>query len=464
MAELGKPQRERAAILCADGVAVSADEPRVFALEAPSSRPIEEAPAPRGDVGRTLALALFGVSSAVAAAVLWLTTTSSPSVRGPAGRLAEALPPSIPGWAPSVMLGAVPVLLGVLAAWSWLTAKRAGARDRDSSAAEHRAPDATSARDRTLRFDGRTIVLSSWRESAAPSTRRHDKILEAAKLRESGKQSAMRTREERLLADVSGRFGVTLLSNRRRDRIAAAITSPAGCFLVASRVANVGRNGGRSGRSAGANDAGREAAGDRRALDPQALAAFLGRATVISADEVALDAIGPDGEPIVLAFPDFRALVETLESLDPGALDRVLLSDPSGTPLELDGEDLSVRGRHFDLTRPLEWRSILFQEQFGQALTLYQGTWIRQGGEEVVLVSLLPPSVLDPSPHDFEAAGLPELDLAAMRDQRLMQASAGEPPPMEQRVAVDGLFMLPLRVALDQAPRSSHQPRDTRHA
>jgi hypothetical protein len=45
-----------------------------------------------------------------------------------------------------------------------------------------------------------------------------------------------------------------------------------------------------------------------------------------------------------------------------------------------------------------------------------------------------------------------------------MQASAGEPPPMEQRVAVDGLFMLPLRVALDQAPRSSHQPRDTRHA
>jgi hypothetical protein len=43
-----------------------------------------------------------------------------------------------------------------------------------------------------------------------------------------------------------------------------------------------------------------------------------------------------------------------------------------------------------------------------------------------------------------------------------MQASPEAPPPSEQRVAIDRLFMLPVRSALDRAPRASHQPNRAR--
>jgi hypothetical protein len=243
--------------------------------------------------------------------------------------------------------------------------------------------------------------------------------------------------ERKILLAMSEPFGMTILSNRRRDRVVLALTSRSGSFLLGGRVS----------------------LDEKRSLD-----GILARASVIPTDEVALDAIGPDGKPIELTGEDFKSLVESLDAIDPAANDRLLLSDPSGAPLELQGEELIVRSHHFDLTRPLEWRSILFQESFGQAFALYQGTWIRQGASEVVLVSLLPASVLDPNPLDFETAGHPDLDVRAMRDQRLMQATAGAPPPNEQRVAVDGIFMLPLRVALDQAPRSSQLPTSARHA
>jgi hypothetical protein len=41
------------------------------------------------------------------------------------------------------------------------------------------------------------------------------------------------------------------------------------------------------------------------------------------------------------------------------------------------------------------------------------------------------------------------------RDLRLIQASASEAPPRDARHAIDRVFMLPLRRALDRAPRSS---------
>ncbi|MFO0614010.1 MAG: IMP dehydrogenase [Polyangiaceae bacterium] len=226
-------------------------------------------------------------------------------------------------------------------------------------------------------------------------------------------------------------FGMTLLSNRQRDRVVLALTSKAGSFLVGGRVS---------------------AAERRDAIR------LLSRATVVSTDEVAFDAIGPDGLAIELSAGDLSALFDSLDDVDPGANDRLLLSDSTGSPLELDGDTLVIRGMLFDLSRPLEWKPLLFQESFGQSLALYQGTWIRQGSSEVVLVALLPPSVLDPNPLDFESAGIPDLDVRAMRDQRLMQATAGTPPPNDLRVAIDGIFMLPLRVALDAAPRPSVVP------
>ena len=61
-------------------------------------------------------------------------------------------------------------------------------------------------------------------------------------------------------------------------------------------------------------------------------------------------------------------------------------------------------------------------------------------------------------------AGVPELDVMATRDQRLLQATATDPPPIEQRVAMDGLFVVPLRAVLDQAPRPVSQVARAGHA
>lgn len=225
-------------------------------------------------------------------------------------------------------------------------------------------------------------------------------------------------------------FGVVLVSNRRRDRLVAAVTSDAGTMLFATSLGSE----------------------DRREL-----AGLLARSTVVGGDEQALDATGFDGSPVHLPPRAFRSLMGELTERDATCLDRIVLSDQHGHALTLDQHALTAQGKRFDLTRPLEWRSILFQEPFGHAVTLYQGTWIRQGATEVVLISLLTPSFFEASATDVEGAGVPELDVMARRDQRLLQATAADPPPTEQRVAMDGLFIVPLRAALDQAPRASSQ-------
>jgi len=68
---------------------------------------------------------------------------------------------------------------------------------------------------------------------------------------------------------------------------------------------------------------------------------------------------------------------------------------------------------------------------------------VRQGDGEVVLVAPL---------------GEGGASLQGAPDARLMQAVTGEPPPRELRKAIDRLFMLPLRRALDRAPRVSRAP------
>ncbi len=87
-------------------------------------------------------------------------------------------------------------------------------------------------------------------------------------------------------------------------------------------------------------------------------------------------------------------------------------------------------------------------------IAVYQGTWIRQSSTELTLVSLLP--ALGPSLG--AELDLSTLDRGVLRDLRLMQASPEPPPPTEQRVAIDRLFMLQVRSALDRAPRASRQP------
>lgn len=227
-----------------------------------------------------------------------------------------------------------------------------------------------------------------------------------------------------LLLHLASPFGVTLLATPRRDRAVAVLSSASGTFYVGAP------------------------------LDAQSRAAHAGlfdRATTVGSDDAGLEAVGPDGEPLLLAPEDLAAFLDALAAHSPACLERFVLTDAHGDELRLDGRCLHLGSRQIDLTTPLEWRSIVFQEAFGQAVAVYQGTWIRQGGNDLCMVCLLP-SLGPAAGPDLD---LQSLDRATLRDLRLMQAAPEEPPPAEQRVAIDRLFMLPLRSALDRAPRAA---------
>ena len=120
-------------------------------------------------------------------------------------------------------------------------------------------------------------------------------------------------------------------------------------------------------------------------------------------------------------------------------------------PIALDRATLAVGERSFDLTSQLEWRPLMFHESTGQAAALYQATWIKQAGSEVVLVAPMPASIVprEPSAHR-EASG--RLGRALTRDLRLLQAPAESPPARDVRVAIDRPFMMAVRRVLDDAP------------
>jgi len=243
------------------------------------------------------------------------------------------------------------------------------------------------------------------------------------------------------LLSTSGPFGVTLLATPRRDRAVVLLTSAAGTFYIGAHFDVDAR---------------------------RAAAHHLDRATTVGGDDVGLESIAPDGDRLLIAPEDFVALLEALAARSPSCLDRFVLTDARGADLTLDGRALCAGERNIDLDAPLEWRAIVFQEAFGQAVAVYQGTWVRQGSNELVFVCLLP--ALGPALFaDIDIAGLdrtpghaPKAPLSGLlRDIRLMQATPSPPPPTEQRVAIDRHFMLPVRCALDRAPRAS-QPQPNR--
>jgi hypothetical protein len=224
------------------------------------------------------------------------------------------------------------------------------------------------------------------------------------------------------LLSLAAPFGVTLISTRLRDRVVAALSSAEGTFYVGAAVD----------------------AACRRAFP------LLDGACTLSGDDMGLSAIAPDGEPIDLSASDLTSLLEALIAIDPSCIGRLVLSDTRGEAITMDSRELCVGEWKFDLTAPIEWRAMVFQESFGPAVAVYQGTWIRQGSSEVVFVALLP-SLL-PGRID---EGLADLDYGALRDLRLMQAIPEDPPLPEKRIAIERLFVLPLRSALDKAARGA---------
>jgi hypothetical protein len=206
-------------------------------------------------------------------------------------------------------------------------------------------------------------------------------------------------------------FGVTVLASPDRSRLALAFTSAQATRFLAVRVLDAGD------------------AAEAPSLFARAVSAA--------------DADLRSREAGALCAADAEKLLSTLARRAPGALDRMYLQDASGDPVVLDRGELRVGARRIDLSAPLEWRAFVFEEPGVHAVSVCQATWVRQGDGEVVLVAPL---------------GESSASLQGAQDARLMQSVTGEPPPRELRRAVDRLFMLPLRRALDRAPHGSRPP------
>jgi hypothetical protein len=218
-------------------------------------------------------------------------------------------------------------------------------------------------------------------------------------------------------------FGVTLLASYCRPQALLVFTTPTQTRYIPTRI-------------------------DERSEEDDELFARI----AVLADLDLVDGITHDA---ALASRDAAALVRHAAAQSAGeALGRVFLSDGRGAPIALDRATLSVDSRTFDLTSHLEWRALMFHESTGQAWALYQATWIRQKGAEIVLVAPMPASIVpqEGSAHR-EASG--RLGRALTRHFRLLQSPAEPPPSRDVRVAIDRPFMMAVRRVLDEAPLAS---------
>jgi hypothetical protein len=214
-------------------------------------------------------------------------------------------------------------------------------------------------------------------------------------------------------------FGVALLASYGRPTALLAFTTPTQTRYVPARI------------------------DDRSEADDELLARIAVLADLDLVDGVAHDA--------ALTAAATASLVRHVEARDKHALGRVFLSDGKGMPIALDRATLAIGERSFDLTSQLEWRSLMFHESTGQAAALYQATWIKQAGSEVVLVAPMPASIV-PRESNAHRDASGRLGRALTRDLRLLQAPAETPPARDVRVAIDRPFMMAVRRVLDDAP------------
>ena len=227
-------------------------------------------------------------------------------------------------------------------------------------------------------------------------------------------------------------FGLTVLSNHARTRALLAFTTADQTRYVRVRVGSA---------------------------DQVALArVLLARASTVADGDLALGLKGEDGDAS-LRVADAMRLLAAIEPHTADALDRIFLSDSRGAPVVLEGEALRLGDRVVDLKAPLEWRGFMFHESVGHLTLLYQATWLRQAAVEAVLVAPMPTEISAwMVGHTTTSVGQLTRDSlvqrALVRDLRLMQSLPDVPPPRELRLGIERLFMLPLRQALDRAPRA----------
>jgi hypothetical protein len=214
-------------------------------------------------------------------------------------------------------------------------------------------------------------------------------------------------------------FGVALLASYGRPTALLAFTTPTQTRYVPARI------------------------DDRSDADDELLARIAVLADLDLVDGIAHDA--------ALTSAATASLVRHVEGRDKSALGRVFLSDGKGMPIALDRATLAIGERSFDLTSQLEWRPLMFHESTGQAAALYQATWIKQAGSEVVLVAPMPASIV-PRESNAHRDATGRLGRSLTRDLRLLQAPAESPPSRDVRVAIDRPFMMAVRRVLDEAP------------
>jgi hypothetical protein len=231
---------------------------------------------------------------------------------------------------------------------------------------------------------------------------------------------------QRTLVTWEEAFGLTVLASADRATLLLALTSPRATRYLPAAV--------------------------RNAEDASAAPTLLERATTAAASDLRAD------DESALSAADAERLLAHIERRCPSSLERAYLSDATGQAVVLDRGELRVGSRRIDLTAPLEWRASLFQERGAHTASVCQATWVRQGDVEIVLVAPLPAdgSWMGDADVAVRAAGCgPMAKRGVARDLRLIQASASDAPPREARHAIDRVFMLPLRRALDRAPRAS---------
>jgi hypothetical protein len=225
-------------------------------------------------------------------------------------------------------------------------------------------------------------------------------------------------------------LGVTVFANHDRTRMLLAFTSASEARFLSVRVAGP--------------------------ADAAAAPVLFTRAATVADTDIQGVRRDDDG---ALSAADAERLVLAAGVKAPGALDRILLSDARGEAVVLEGGKLRLGARTFDLQTPLEWRGFMFHEGAGRVAALYQATWIRQSDTEAVLVAPLPAESSWARDLRASARPNPARDVLAqrsvVRDLYLAQSLPDTPPPRELRHAIDRLFMLPLRQALDRAPRIS---------
>jgi hypothetical protein len=228
------------------------------------------------------------------------------------------------------------------------------------------------------------------------------------------------------LVDWAEPFGLTVLASADRATILLALTSPRATRFVPASV--------------------------RDAEDAAAAPNVLDHATTAALSDLRAH------DDAALSAADAEKLFAEIGRRSPASMERVYLSDAMGEPVVLDRGELRVGARRIDLQAPLEWRASLFQERGAHAASVCQATWVHQGDVEIVLVAPLPADggwMGDADVAVRAAGGGAAVKRSVARDMRLIQASASEAPPRDARHAIDRVFMLPLRRALDLAPRAS---------